>query len=150
MFEIRKILREDSGKVLEMMRRFYQSAAVITNGSEEIYAANIENCLGGSNLIEGYVFLEDEKIIGYGILAGGYSTEFGGECIWLEDIFVEAEYRGRGLGTKFIEFVKKIYPDKILRLETEHENLRALTTYKKLGFEELPYLELVHLREGNL
>ncbi len=143
MFKIRKILREDTAAVLKMMRTFYNSATVITNGSEKIFAANIENCLGSSNFIEGFVFLADEKIIGYGMLAKGYSTEFGGECIWIEDIFIEAEYRGRGYGTKFIEYVKEIYPNKILRLETEHENLSALNVYKNLGFKELPYLELV-------
>ncbi len=143
MFKIRKILREDTAAVLKMMRTFYNSAAVLTNGSEKIFAANIENCLGGSNFIEGFVFLAEEKIIGYGMLAKGYSTEFGGDCIWIEDIFIEPEYRGRGYGTKFIEYVKEIYPNKILRLETEHENLKALNVYKNLGFKELPYLELV-------
>ena len=147
MFTIRKILREDSAKVLKMMRTFYNSSAVITNGSEKIFAANIENFLGGSNFIEGFVFLADEKVIGYGMLAKSYSTEFGGECIWIEDIFIEAEYRGRGYGSKFIEFVKEMYPDKILRLETEHENLKALSVYKNFGFKELPYLELVLVKD---
>ena len=147
MFTIRKILREDADTVLKMMRTFYNSAAVITNGSEKIFAANIENCLGGSNFVEGYIFEVDDKIIGYGILAKSYSTEFGGECIWIEDIFIEAQWRGRGYGSKFIEYVKEIYPNKILRLETEHENLKALNVYKNFGFKELPYLELVLAQE---
>ena len=147
MFEIRKILREDAEAVLGMMRRFYNSPALITNGSEKIYAANVENCLSGSAYLEGFVFVDVEKIIGYGMLAKSYSTEFGGECIWIEDIFIEREYRGRGLGTKFIQYVKEIYPDKILRLEAERENSKALNVYKNLGFKELPYLELVFTRE---
>ena len=147
MFTIRKILREDADTVLKMMRTFYNSAAVITNGSEKIFAANIENCLGGSNFVEGYIFEVDDKIIGYGILAKSYSTEFGGECIWIEDIFIETQWRGRGYGSKFIEYVKEIYPNKILRLETEHENLKALNVYKNFGFKELPYLELVLAQE---
>ena len=60
MFKIRKILREDSDTVLKMMKKFYNSAAVLTNGSEKIFAANIKNCLSGSNFIE-------NKVIGYGV-----------------------------------------------------------------------------------
>ena len=140
---IRKMQRDDKEVVLDMMRRFYNSPALITNGSEEIFAANVENCLSDSSCAEGFVFVDAEKIIGYGITARGYSTEFGGECIWLEDIFVEAAYRGRGVGSKFIRHVKKIYPDKILRLESEADNVPALKIYKQFGFKELPYLELV-------
>ena len=143
MIKIREMRREDSPIVLKMMREFYKSSAVITDGSEEIFAANVENILSGTTCAEGFVFVDAEKIIGYGITARGYSTEFGGECIWLEDIFVDAAYRGRGVGSKFICHVKELYPEKILRLETEHDNDKALKLYKKLGFKELPYLELV-------
>ena len=140
---IRKMQCGDSTIVIDMMRKFYSSPAVITNGSEKIFAANVENCLSDSPYVEGFVFVDGEKIIGYGITAHGYSTEFGGESIWLEDIFIAEEYRGRGVGSKFIRHVKKIYPDKILRLESEADNVPALKIYKQFGFKELPYLELV-------
>lgn len=133
---------EDSATVIDMMRTFYTSAAVITNGSEKIFQANVANCLSGSTCAEGFVFV-DGKIIGYGITARSYSTEFGGECIWIEDVYVAAEYRGRGVGSEFIRYVAARHPDKILRLETETENAGALALYRRLGFKELPYLEMV-------
>lgn len=142
---IRKMQRDDSAIVLDMMRRFYNSPALITHGSEKIYAANVEACLDDSSCAEGFVFVDGEKIIGYGITVKSYSTEFGGECIWIEDIFVEAEYRGRGIGSQFIRRVKSHHPDKILRLEAEADNDKALNFYGKQGFRELPYMELVHL-----
>ena len=141
---IRNMQRNDSEIVIGMMRKFYTSPAVITNGSEKIFAANVKNCLDDSICAEGFIFELDGKIIGYGITARSYSTEFGGECIWLEDIFVDAEYRGHGVGSKFIRHIKELYPDKILRLETEAGNNAALELYKHFGFKELPYLELVN------
>ena len=72
-----------------------------------------------------------------------YSTEFGGECIWLEDIFIEAEYRGLGIGSKFIQRVKERYPEKILRLEAEADDKKLLNFYRRHGFKELPYMEMV-------
>ena len=143
MITIRKMQRNDSEIVIDMMRKFYTSAAVATNGSEKIFAANVENCLSGSPYVAGFTFVDDGKIIGYGITAHSYATEFGGECIWIEDIYIEPEYRGRGVGTKFIRYVKELYPDKIFRLESEKDNSAALNLYKRLGFKELPYLELV-------
>jgi len=140
---IREMQRDDSPFVVDMMRKFYTSPAVITNGSEKIFAANIENCLSGSTCAAGFVFVDGDKIIGYGITARSYSTEFGSECIWIEDIYIAAEYRGRGVGSKFIRFVQTRYPDKLLRLESEADNDKALDFYKRLGFKELPYLELV-------
>lgn len=140
---IRKMQRGDSEIVLDMMRRFYNSPALITNGSEKIFVANVENCLSDSTCAEGFVFVDAEKIIGYGITARSYSTEFGGERICIEDIFVEAEYRGRGVGSKFIQYVKSRYPDKIFWLEVEADNIKAIDFYKRLGFKELPYLEMV-------
>ena len=126
-----------------MMRKFYQSPAVITDGSEKIFAANVDNCLSGKTCAAGYVFVDGGKVIGYGITARSYSTEFGVECIWLEDVYVAAEYRGRGVGSKFIRFVQARHPDKLLRLEAEADNDKALDLYKRLGFKALPYLEMI-------
>ena len=143
MITIRKMQRDDSEIVSDMMRQFYNSSALITKVSEKIIAANVANCLDDSTCAEGFVFETNKKIIGYGITAQSYSTEFGGECIWLEDIFIAEEYRGHGIGSKFIQYVKSCYPNKILRLEATHGNDKALTLYKRLGFKELPYLEMV-------
>lgn len=140
---IREMQLEDSAVVIDMMRKFYTSPAVITDGSEKIFAANVENCLSGKTCAAGYVFVVKDKIIGYGITARSYSTEFGSECIWIEDIYIAAEYRGRGVGSNFIRYVQAHNPDKFLRLEAEAGNAKALDFYKRLGFKELPYLELI-------
>ena len=140
---IRKMQRGDEKFVIDLMREFFNSPATITNGSEKIFAANVKNCLDDSICAEGFVFVDGEKIIGYAITARSYSTEFGGECIWLEDIFIKENYRGCGVGTKFIQHVKKLFPDKILRLEAEPDDVKLLNFYKRFGFKELPYLEFV-------
>ena len=143
MATIRKMVQEDREIVIDMMRRFYNSPALITNGSEKIFANNVDSCLKNSNYVEGFVFVDDDRVIGYGMLAKSFSTEFGGECIWIEDIYLEEEYRGQGIGSYFIQFIKSTYPDKILRLEVEGDNEKAISTYEKNGFKRLPYMELV-------
>jgi len=58
MLRIREITQNDTEKVLEMMRIFYASPAVLSNGSEEIFRYDVENCVGNNSYLEGYIFTE--------------------------------------------------------------------------------------------
>ena len=138
---IRPIEEQDRQELLEMMRAFYTSPAVWSNGSEEIFKRDIDGCLSDSPYIEGYVF-EEGMVQGYAMVAKSFSTEFGKPCIWIEDIYIKESCRGRGLGTQFLNFIEAKYPDAIFRLEVEEENERAVRVYRKCGYEFLPYQEM--------
>lgn len=133
---------EDRACVIEMMRVFYASPAVLSNGSEEIFINDVENCINESPYLEGYIFEDSKKVQGYAMVAKSFSTEFGKTCIWIEDLYIKNEYRGLGLGSKFFDYIKSRYPDAILRLEVEKENERAVKVYEKNGFHVLPYMEM--------
>lgn len=139
---IRKMTIEDKPAVLSMMRVFYASPAVLSNGSEEIFSADIDNCVNDSPYLEGYIFADGEEMQGYAMLAKSFSTEYGKRCIWIEDLYIKEPYRGQGIGSRFFDFIKKEYPDAIFRLEVEEENKRAIAVYEKNGFTVLPYMEM--------
>ena len=143
--EIKNMTVEHMMEVVEMMRVFYASPAVLSNGSEEIFQNNVENCVNDNPYLEGYVFAEknkEEDILGYAMVAKSFSTEFGKTCMWIEDLYLKPNCRGNGIGTQFFSFIEKKYPAALLRLEVEAENERAIHVYKKCGFKELPYLEM--------
>lgn len=142
MIEIKPITHETAAEVLEMMRIFYASEAVFTNGSEEIFRRNVELCTNGDPYIEGYVFEENETVLGYAMAAKSYSTEFGKHCIWIEDLYLKPEHCGKGTGSEFLRFIEEKYPGCLLRLEVETENERAVHVYRKNGFDVLPYTEM--------
>ena len=142
MTTIREMREGDRAAVIAMMRGFYASDAVSTNGSEEIFAADVDACVGDSPYLEGYVFEGDCGIVGYSMLAKSFSTEFGRPCIWIEDIFLKEEARGQGIATRFFAMIEEKYPAAIFRLEAEPENERALRVYEKCGYTPLPYIEL--------
>ena len=109
MKNMRKMTPEDKPYVLEMMRKFYSSDAVMTNGSEEIFENDIEECISESPYLEGFVFTDEEGTVkGYAMIAHSYSTEFGRRCIWIEDLYLEKELRGKGLASGFFDYLKKI------------------------------------------
>ena len=139
---IRGMEEKDRNQVLEIMRVFYASPAVWSNGSEEIFQADFTACISDSPFLEGYIFENAQDIQGYAMVAKSFSTEFGKTCVWLEDIYVKDAYRGRGIGSYFLKYIESKYPDAILRLEVEAENERAVNVYHKCGFEVIPYMEM--------
>jgi ribosomal protein S18 acetylase RimI-like enzyme len=136
------MVEADKGCVIEMMRVFYASAAVLSNGSEEIFAADVDNCIGQCPYLEGYVFEDAGNIQGYAMVAKSFSTEFGKPCIWIEDLYIKGEYRGLGIGSLFLKYIEEKYPNAVFRLEVEAENERAVHVYEKSGYQILPYMEM--------
>lgn len=144
MITIRTMKNEDMEEVLDMMRVFYDSPAVLHKTSETVLRRDIEDCVGDNPFIEGFVFEEKDQIAGYSMLAKSYSTEFGGNCIWIEDLYIKTEYRGSGIGTQFFSYLEEKCDKDIvrLRLEVERSNERAIEVYKKCGYQKIPYVQM--------
>ena len=142
MYTIRKMEAGDRQAVKAMMRTFYASPAVLSNGSEEIFDADIDQCVGASPYLEGFVFEKEKAILGYAMIAKSFSTEFGKPCIWIEDLYIQEEYRGAGIGSRFLAYIAAQYPNCVHRLEAEPENENAVRVYRKNGFHVLPYMEM--------
>ena len=62
---VRAMTPQDKNAVFEMMRNFYSSPAVYTNGSDEIFLNDIENCINDNPYLEGYIFEDANCIKGY-------------------------------------------------------------------------------------
>ncbi len=139
---IRPMVENDRTEVMEMMRQFYASPAVLSNGSEEIFEGDFNGCVGESPYIEGYIFADGAIIQGYAMVAKSFSTEFGKPCIWVEDLYIKAAYRGAGIGSRFLHYIEEKYPNALFRLEVEAENRQAVNVYQKCGYQVLPYMEM--------
>ena len=61
---IREMRESDREEILNMMRVFYTSPAVLSNGSEEIFNADIDYCVNDSPYLEGYVFEQGGEAVG--------------------------------------------------------------------------------------
>lgn len=139
---IRSMKNSDKSEIKEMMRNFYNSPAVFTNGSDEIFENDIENCINDNPYLEGYVFEKENAVCGYSMLAKSFSTEFGKPCVWLEDLYIKESFRGAGIGGAFIDYLKEKYKNCIIRLEVESDNGTAVALYGRKGFTVLPYMEM--------
>ena len=94
--------------------------------------------------VDAFVIICDEKYAGYAVTAKTFSAEAGGRVVWYEELYIRSEFRQRGLGSEFFNYAEKLYADYArIRLEVEADNSGAIRLYKRLGFTELPYMQMV-------
>ncbi len=126
-----------------MLRDFYDSPAVAVHCSDETVEKNLDAAIGPDPVLEGCVFEENEQIVGYALMTVCYNTEYGGRCVWLEDIFIRPDWQNHGIGTAFFEWVRTAYPDAVrFKLEVEPDNERAIALYRHWGFHDSPYIQM--------
>ncbi len=77
------------------------------------------------------------KIVGYVTCFFGYYT-WTGKAMYMDDLYVQPEFRGTGIGTKLIntviQYAKETRCHK-LRWQVSNWNTSAIEFYKKLGVE---------------
>ena len=140
---IRKMENRDAEEVFGMMRKFYDSPAVFHTSSDAVLRKDIEDRISDMPLAEGLVVEEDEKLLGYAMTALNYTTEYGGISVWIEDIYLKPEARGKGIATDFFAFIEKQYPQAVrFKLEVEQENEVAIAAYRRNGYSISPYFEM--------
>lgn len=141
---VRPLAAEDFEQVLGMMKVFYASDALLIHPEEAVLRRTLQDAIGENPYVEGFALEEEGTLAGYGMVAKSYSTEAGGECVWIEDIYILPQFRGKGIGTGFLQFVQAYFSGAArIRLEAEPENEKALAVYRAAGFTELGYTQLI-------
>lgn len=140
---IRKITKSDRELYLEFSRIFYNSPAVHAPIPESYREAAFDEMVSSDERLVGVVLECDGKPAGYGLASKMYSQEAGGIQLWLEELFVLPEYRSRGLGREFFDYMEALPNVARTRLEYERENLRAAALYRRLGYSDVPYAQLM-------
>ena len=106
-FEIREATESDVPLILQFIRDLadYEKLAHLVVASEEKLRATL---FGSSPFAEVVIAEEDETPAGFAIFFHNYSTFLGQQGIYLEDLFVKPEYRGRGYGKALLARLAQI------------------------------------------
>lgn len=141
---IRKYCFKDREVVLNMMKEFYSSPAVLHKIPEENYTKTLDEAEKQSPYLDVFILEHNEQTAGYALTAYTYSNEAGGNVVWIEEIYVLPQFQGKGIGGEFINYIKSGFGDFArIRLEVEESNDGATRLYKREGFEELAYCQYI-------
>ena len=122
---------------------FYHTDAVNAPVPQENYRATFDELMRSDEYVSAYIFEYDSRPCGFALLSKTFSQEAGGLSVTIEEIYIEPEYRSKGLATAFFEWLKRESGAMRLRLEVEDYNKGAMRLYERMGFELLPYLQMV-------
>ena len=140
----RRFEEKDRDIFFGMVKKFYAPPAVLHFPSDEVMMSAFDESLKNNGFVFGYILEAGGCPAGYSVVSMKFETEVGGLAAWIEELFVEEEFRSKGIGREFFEFIKTEFAGKIrrIRLEVGEDNLDAVRLYKKLGFEFLDYRQM--------
>lgn len=141
---IRQLTKKDKDIFFCLLDEFYNSDAVIKPIPKNYYE-NILNVLTDQNSsAKGYLIGDEKTVFGYGVVNLTFSMEAGGNTLWLEDLYIRKDYRNKGFGKQYFDFIFSTYKNvNRFRLEVEETNPKAIKLYKSLGFEFLEYKQMI-------
>jgi GNAT superfamily N-acetyltransferase len=106
--------------------------------SEQRTRAAMQTLLADRSLGRVFWVEDDGAVLGYVVLAFSFSLEFGGRTAFIDEFFIRAAGRGRGLGRRVLDFVTnecRAAGVNAILLEAEETNPRASVLYEKAGYE---------------
>ena len=105
---------------------------------EQVARQGLAQLVADESLGRVWLIAVDEVAAGYIVLTYGFSLEYHGRDAFIDEFFVGAEWRGRGVGLRALEFVADFCRTEgiaAVHLAVAHANARALHVYRRFGFE---------------
>jgi ribosomal protein S18 acetylase RimI-like enzyme len=98
----------------------------------------LEKMFRDASLGRVWLICAGDQPIGYLAIAIGFSLEFGHDG-FIDELYLRADYRGRGIGTQAMRFAEDAAREmglQALHLEVDHDNVKAQALYRKQGYED--------------
>ena len=128
----------DLESLLPLMRHMQE----VDPWSESFHEATVRATLAEllQNPVYGVIYLarQESALIGYVVICFDYSLEYRGKGAWIDELFVEAAHRGKGIGTQLLDLAvtaSREHNAKFLHLEVTHGN-PAIELYRRRGFQD--------------
>ena len=128
-----------------MMRSLYEEDQAPEQPDFSLFPKTVEHLVANPSAGQIVLFHEIEELVGYAVLIPYWSNEFGGNLLFIDEIFVAATYRNRGIAHRFFAYLEQERPfgAVALALEVSPGNGKANRLYEALGFRQRQYANLI-------
>ncbi len=127
----------DTELLLALMRDFYDLEHIEFVEADARRA--LSQILSDESLGRVWLIESGSEPAGYSVLTLGFSLEFKGRDAFLDELYLRAEFRGRGFGKRALEVAEAACRElgvRALHLEVERANVAAHELYRRSGFKE--------------
>ncbi|HKS29631.1 MAG TPA: GNAT family N-acetyltransferase [Pyrinomonadaceae bacterium] len=148
--ETRRATADDIPLLVELMREFYGESPYPLD--EDWAAESFRALLRDDSLGAAWIVYEGAEPAGHVVMTMKFSMEYGGLDAYIDDLFIRAAYRRRGLGRALLRALfDECERRKALAVHVEvgEDNVAANELYRSYGLE--PYRDgrvILHTRLG--
>ncbi len=134
--ELQRADETDLEQLLPLVTAYHRFEEV--NRSEEQRRTALQFLLGEQDFGAVWRIESEKQLAGYIAICKGYSIEFGGFDAFVDELYLEPEYRGRGIGKTVLRQIgaeARALGINALHLEVARDNDKARRLYRSSGFE---------------
>jgi ribosomal protein S18 acetylase RimI-like enzyme len=127
----------DAETLLPLVREFYDFEHLAFDEGDAREA--LRQILADARLGRIWLIRSGSEAVGYLVLTFGFSLEFKGRDAFVDELFLRAEFRGQGLGTRALQVAEEACRAegvRALHLEVDHANTAAQEVYRRFGFKD--------------
>lgn len=134
-YSIEKAKEENIPQIIALMREFadYENLSDYVEITEE----RLKIALFGAGKVAGAILaFEGDAPIGYAVFYPNFATFRGQRGLYLEDIFIKKEFRGRGVSEMILKYLAKSAKERgfeRIDFQVLEWNTPAIKFYEKLG-----------------
>ena len=139
MFAIRQCRSHDFPRIVELLRQLWPDKAVVISDLQAVYERGL------ASEQQAYVCATDgeERVVGFGSLTLKNNLWQEGTLGHLDELVVDRDYRGRGIGTQLLAHLISLAQRKgcrRLELDSAFHRKAAHRFYEQHGFENRAFL----------
>lgn len=133
-FSIRYAKREETGKILDFIKYIAEYEKMLDQvvATEEL----LDKWIFQEKLVDVLFAEEDGEVVGFALFFSNFSTFVGRAGLYLEDLFVKPEHRGKGYGKALLKKLAQIAVERnCRRMEwcCLDWNTPSISFYKSVG-----------------
>jgi ribosomal protein S18 acetylase RimI-like enzyme len=136
---IREATLQDEPELLRMMRQLAEQEPGKIQFDEAAASATFRRFLSLPVFGRFWILHEGNSTVGYIVLTIGFSFEFHGHDAFVDELYIDADYRRRGFGRQAVAFLEERAREmgvNAVHLEVDHGNDPAFELYRRAGYED--------------